>query len=106
MKIVTISSSHLPSISTSVKEWVNQGKWILFTSPTRLRQAETVYFLQTEQAIYELSRNGDALYKRGEGDPRPEIDQLLHFGDLPQPASLSNGAVPAFSSTASLMMAA
>ncbi|MNK70353.1 hypothetical protein D3C87_897710 [compost metagenome] len=105
MKLVTISSSQLPSIAASVKEWVNQGKWILFTSPTRSREAETVYFLQTEQAIYELNRNGDAVHKRTGADARPDIDELLHFGDLPQPASLSNGAVPAFSSTSSLLAA-
>lgn len=97
MKLLTIHSSDLPAIADIVKECVNSGRWVLFTSQTENRHAETEYFLQTEQAVFELNSEGGVVAVRGDGELSPEMDAVVHFGNLPQPPSLSNGAVPAYS---------
>jgi hypothetical protein len=105
MKLVAIHSSSLPNVGTAVKECVNQGVWSLFSSTTQQRLEGTEYFLQAGQTVYELDSSGNVNRVWSDDGTTPDIQNLFHFQDLPQPASLSNRAAPSFSTSFSLMMA-
>ncbi|MCP1679438.1 hypothetical protein [Kerstersia gyiorum] len=94
MKLVTYYSSRLPDIPDTVKECVNQGKWILYTSSTQNRGIGTEFFLKTDSAVYELDGVGRVVYVRPAAAQIPDINELINFSDLPYPSSLSNGMLP------------
>jgi hypothetical protein len=98
MKLISIRANELPAVAEVVKDCVNSGQWVLFTSTTANRRASTRYFLQTEQSVFELDAEGKIVATRGGAELVPEMNEVVYFADLPQPSSLSNGALPGYSS--------
>ena len=91
MKLIHISSSVLPEIDDAVKECVNRGQWLLFRSPAReLAQHNAAYFLRIDSTFFALTESGGVVEQMACVDQPPQIEELIYFSDLPQPASLSN----------------
>ncbi|RQU01390.1 MULTISPECIES: hypothetical protein [Burkholderia cepacia complex] len=89
MKFHNIMSADLPEIDESIKECVNQGRWLLFKSEVKSGTG-TAFYLKAGQDVFELGERGEVLREFDKEDEGLDIDELYYFSDLPKPDSLSN----------------
>ncbi|GKV88174.1 MULTISPECIES: hypothetical protein [Pectobacterium] len=90
MKFVSIQSQDLPDITSTIKECINLGQWILFKANT---SDETVcFFLKTGKDIYALNERGRILTSMSiDSNPElKEMEEMYFFSDVKKPESLSN----------------
>lgn len=91
MKFVNIPSSQLPEIDPFVKECINQGQWTLFKAEKgEIDDRMVVFFLKAGKDFFALNNTGKVISVFQTLNHEPEMNEVIHFSDIPKPESLSN----------------
>ncbi|KDE37366.1 hypothetical protein AW40_06800 [Kosakonia radicincitans UMEnt01/12] len=91
MKFVNIHSSELPEIDTFVKECINQGQWTLFKAEKGvISDTKVAFFLKAGKDFFALNKEGRVISVFQSLDYNIEMNEVIHFSDIPKPESLSN----------------
>jgi hypothetical protein len=91
MEIKRILSGHLPALSASVLECVNNGRWTLFRTPLRAAPSthpDVAYYIKGGGSLYRLDAAGEVL-SIGKASEAPPMEEIIYFSDIPSPPSLS-----------------
>lgn len=91
MKFVSIPSSRLPEIDPFVKECVNKGQWTLFRAEkSDFSDSSVAFFIKAGKDFFALNDDGQVVTVFQGIDGGVQMNEVIHFSDIPKPASLSN----------------
>ncbi|MEA5105175.1 hypothetical protein [Pantoea sp. S18] len=91
MKFINIPSTDLPEINAFVKECVNKGQWTLFRAEKAdSSDCKIEYYLKADKDFFALNENGKVISVFQSVHEGFQMNEVVHFSDVPKPESLSN----------------